>query len=202
MKTHKVLVIFLILAPFILSAQKFKPGIYYDVKGDAQTGLLYFRQGNYPLLKFKKNAADPIQKFHANELKAFVIQSDSFAVLSAIHYEYRSGSMHEMTNAIVQVLEKGDISLLKFSLVQGNINYSGRASMPYPLEGFLLTTKNDKYNILTPRKYDDIRLKEQLIQLFSGDTEVINEINKRNIWQHNNLYASIPNLVVQHNTKH
>lgn len=191
--TTLVLVVFTLQAT--VNAQNFKRGKYYDKYHNTVEGLLTLSRGNAPVLKYKHDKKDQAILFSPDELKGFTIENDSFAVVDGFRYEWTNGEIHEMKKSIVQVLEVGPISVYRYWATQGNLNYRAYPSFPYKLDGFLLLDSSTN-TLITPRKFDDDRLRDQLTSLFANDPTITQKVSSAT-----NLYDHIPTLVKEFNTR-
>lgn len=112
--------IYIILAVLLfqfgsLLAAPFVSGYYYSYDGQKVEGLIKFNRASFSLfgskpssIKFKSNSGSKTVKFTPDDILAFVVDGDSFAIIQNFKINSISG---EYAKDFVQVIEVGQISL-------------------------------------------------------------------------------------------
>jgi hypothetical protein len=112
-----LLLLFLLLSVFLFEAQSksYSKGYYYTQDGEKVEGYIKFKRASFgvfgsrpSLIKFKSAKKSKAVKLRANQIKAFVVESDSFCVVQNIKINVIQG---EYEQDFAKVLISGPMNL-------------------------------------------------------------------------------------------
>jgi hypothetical protein len=189
--------LFLIVSHISVYAQKFKPGVYYDKKGEKHQGFIRHVIGNCGFgpcnnIQFIKNKQSKKLKLSVHDISSFIIESDSFTITNLKQFEALGLEQKDF----IQIIELGKINLyLHHSKVESQY---GSFKVETPIlskEGLIASTGKSTYYERIPTFFNGAsELYEKSLE-FNTIQElrtIVNEYNK--IFPIYNRMEHIPNM--------
>jgi hypothetical protein len=169
-----IVVITLTFQSQISLAEKFVPGYYYTKEGKRIDGLIKFNRATFSAfgskpsnIKFKTNSEAKPVKFTADDIQAFVIGTDSFAIIRNFKINSISG---DYVRDFAQVMVTGRLKLFvhKSASSDGQFNYDH--------DKFVLWDEKNGYLGI----WNSNKQREEMAKYFSGRTDLVEKIlNKK-----------------------
>jgi hypothetical protein len=164
--------LFAICSVAVNSWAQFQPGYYYDKAGQKKVGLIKhkfgadtFSSGPDNSIVFKENKKADRIELTTDDIKAFVIESDSFAILRG----FSINSLAFYSSDFVKVVQTGKIDL-----------YWHYTTVPTPRGGSLAITFLLKRKGLVKAIFKK-DFKEQFQTIFAEHKELVSRIEKKQL---------------------
>jgi hypothetical protein len=139
-----LLLLFLLLSAIYFEAQSkpYSKGYYYTIDGERVEGYIKFKRARFDvfgsrpsLIKFKSAKKSKAVKLRANQIKAFVVESDSFCVVQNIKINAIQG---EYEQDFAKVLVTGPMNLYL------HYSSSGDGQRSYANDRFVLSVAGSR----------------------------------------------------------
>ncbi|MFY0650520.1 MAG: hypothetical protein JXQ96_00735 [Cyclobacteriaceae bacterium] len=203
MKARGIILMVLLMAVLSTSAQKpsaWKEGIYYDSNNQPKTGMISYAYSHKPVFRFKPADSSKEIRLKADDVKAFVVEKDSFIVMHNFKLDARETASSNIPIDFVQVIESGSLMLYKHysSVYSGGDSYSTTHGAAVAIGG---TNMIETYIIRKPLSgaywtiySEPKRFKEQLKEVFHSDEVMLFKISQDEV-----SYSELPELVRNYN---
>ena len=192
-----LLVSFLSRSAFSQKIERWKEGRYYNLKGDRHDGLIFYDYHS-SAIKFRETPESENDRLRPWEVRAFVMEQDSFSILKDFHYESPYGGRETEIMGFVQVLDTGFVKLYKhYATFRDQRNVAGPgvpgAALSWELENYLLLSKGAKSPMLVWKK-NTRKFREQMMRYFQKHPEFVSKIESGAY-----TWESIPLLIKEFN---
>jgi hypothetical protein len=189
----KLLLLFPILSLCIAAhAQvngEYYQGRYYDTNGQKHEGLIRYDFDYKKQIKFKVREYERVKILSIDQIKGFVIETDSFFVLKKFYREDNKGREQYVEAHFVEMIEPGPLTLVIHynTYGYGNYTFPGPPNFPHRiisyyeaiklvlLESFILV---DAAGSATLVKKEPEQFKLSMTAFFKAYPEIVEKIEK------------------------